>query len=322
MTDNKELYQQFDEIRNFLNNKLDDKELYEFERALYRDPFLAEAVEGIRTFNFVEYERDVLRLTNSKVRTKLNFKPLIWIGAILFLAFLAYLITQIKFPEKQSKDVNVERELESMLQFNNNDNSISNEDSIAIDTTIEHDGLNKFPSSTTVLMKEKPATAQSISSVIPEAILNDKKPAMVNANEVVPQQIPPTENDEISEPNFQEDLPSEENKSRIDQVISTQLTGNTRPLPFNGETNFNSYIEHSVTYPETVVKKTKETVKIKFTVNEEGGLENFQLVSGPSNSAFYNEAIRVIKNGPEWSPAVKDGKLVTEEVTLKIVFKP
>jgi TonB family protein len=321
MTDNKELYQQLDELHNFLNEKMDDKERYEFERALYRDPFLAEAVEGIRTIGSSEYERDVLRLSNSKIRPKISLKPLIWIMVILLLAFLAYVATQIKLPEKKSKEDTVERELENMLQFNNeksnNDQFGNSVDTISADTT-----TNTLNNNQTEIKKEEVPTAKTVSNTIAQPVPNDRKPEQVIPNEVPNQQVPPTPEEEIGETDYQEDLPTTDPKNSIEQGTSFKISGDTRALPFNGEPNFKSYIENSVTYPETVVKKTKETVKLKFTVNEEGGLENFQMLSGPTNNAFYNEAIRVIKNGPEWSPAVKDGKLVPEEVTLKIVFKP
>ncbi len=96
---------------------------------------------------------------------------------------------------------------------------------------------------------------------------------------------------------------------------------NAEPEPLGGSSLFKSYLDNNARYPESADSKRKEIVKIRFRVSKTGDPSNFFIERSPGD-AFSQEAIRLIKNGPKWSPQIKDGLPVDGEVSVRITFKP
>jgi TonB family protein len=61
------------------------------------------------------------------------------------------------------------------------------------------------------------------------------------------------------------------------------------------------------------------TVKVKFVVGSNGGVQEVEVLQGafPSLDA---EAVRVIKSSPKWKPGIKDGKPCRVTYTLPVIF--
>jgi TonB family protein len=95
---------------------------------------------------------------------------------------------------------------------------------------------------------------------------------------------------------------------------------NADPKPLGGEALFDEYIDDNLRYPLT--GKGRQVVKIEFTVSLTGELDNFEVLRSPDNEAFQKEAIRVLSEGPKWSPAIKDGIPVKSRESVRIVFRP
>ena len=70
-------------------------------------------------------------------------------------------------------------------------------------------------------------------------------------------------------------------------------------------------------------KSAKATVIVSFTINKEGTVSDVQVADTlPENvhPALQNEAIRVIKDGPNWIPAKQNGRLVIYRHKQSITF--
>ncbi|PSL49095.1 TonB family protein [Chitinophaga niastensis] len=85
------------------------------------------------------------------------------------------------------------------------------------------------------------------------------------------------------------------------------------PTPATGFTSFQNYLTTHTTNPDN---QSTGTVRVSFTVMPDGSLQDFK-VTRHLNEACDAEAIRVIKEGPEWRPA-SDGK--PAKVKLKVRF--
>jgi protein TonB len=97
-------------------------------------------------------------------------------------------------------------------------------------------------------------------------------------------------------------------------------TGYLSPQPVTGRAAYDKYIEENIQRPDTITVGQKVVVVINFTVLSNGRLDSIKIVRSPGKS-FSDEAIRLIKSGPQWKPAEEKGKVVEEEVRLRIVFK-
>ena len=81
-----------------------------------------------------------------------------------------------------------------------------------------------------------------------------------------------------------------------------------------------SYLQTNVTYPESAMKNNEiGKVFVSFVVEKDGSIQNVKVEKGVS-SILDEEAMRVVRNMPKWTPAMKDGKKVRTSLTLPIVF--
>ncbi|WP_171595580.1 M56 family metallopeptidase [Marinifilum caeruleilacunae] len=87
-----------------------------------------------------------------------------------------------------------------------------------------------------------------------------------------------------------------------------------------GEKEMLKFIAQNVKYPKEAQKEgISGRVFVTFTVNEEGMIDSTRIVRGVSPS-LDNEAMRVIKSMPKWTPGKEKGKPVSVVYTLPIKF--
>jgi TonB family protein len=89
-----------------------------------------------------------------------------------------------------------------------------------------------------------------------------------------------------------------------------------------GVTALNKYLSDNLKYPE-VAKQAKQEGKVYINVliNEQGQVEGDIKVIRAASPALAEEAVRVIKNMPNWNPGVQNGKPVKTLVTIPVEFK-
>ena len=83
---------------------------------------------------------------------------------------------------------------------------------------------------------------------------------------------------------------------------------------------FSAWVTAHLKYPKDAkAAHIDGTVKVKFVVGSNGGVQEVEVLQGafPSLDA---EAVRVIKSSPKWKPGIKDGKPVRVTYTLPVIF--
>lgn len=94
------------------------------------------------------------------------------------------------------------------------------------------------------------------------------------------------------------------------------------PMPAIGYENWNDYIKENLLYPESgLEEKIKGIVRLKFSVTIDGKISNLEIIKSLGED-FDQEAIRLVKEGPYWEPAIENDSAVVREVKLKIRFRP
>jgi TonB family protein len=92
-------------------------------------------------------------------------------------------------------------------------------------------------------------------------------------------------------------------------------------LPAGGYKAFQEYLEQELEYPEKALKEGKEgTVKLKFVVAADGSLQDIKVVRGLSEECDA-EAIRLLKEGPKWYPAIVKGRRAARPVEVNVPFR-
>lgn len=89
-----------------------------------------------------------------------------------------------------------------------------------------------------------------------------------------------------------------------------------------GQEAMYKYISENIEYPESDFKnKIQGKAVVKFVVDKTGKIKQVTIVRGVSQT-IDNEAIRVVKQMPDWSPGInKEGEAVSVYFTLPISFK-
>ena len=107
-------------------------------------------------------------------------------------------------------------------------------------------------------------------------------------------------------------------------VTTIQITDNASyqsASPVPGYQKFREYIETNLQFPPDDTIHSKAIVILSFIVGENGRPEDISVVKSPGKE-FSDEAIRLLKNGPDWLPPKRDGLEIKEETVIRIVFRP
>jgi hypothetical protein len=97
-------------------------------------------------------------------------------------------------------------------------------------------------------------------------------------------------------------------------------SGYTPPQPAIGKSAFNKYIEANIIRPDSLPSGQRIVVVVNILVHTDGSLGEIKIIKTPGKS-FSDEAVRLIKSGPQWKPALDNGKIIEDEVKVRIVFK-
>ena len=87
-----------------------------------------------------------------------------------------------------------------------------------------------------------------------------------------------------------------------------------------GTDAFSQWVTAHLKYPKDAkAAHIDGTVKVKFVVGSNGGVQEVEVLQGvyPSLDA---EAVRVVRSSPKWKPGIKDGKPIRVTYTLPVIF--
>ncbi|MDP9079546.1 MAG: TonB family protein [Bacteroidota bacterium] len=106
------------------------------------------------------------------------------------------------------------------------------------------------------------------------------------------------------------------------------VSGNEIPIPMSkipefpgGNRFFDTYLTRKVVYPEAAKRKgTQGNVLVSFFVETDGTIKDVEVLRGIGDGCD-EEAVRLLKNSPKWSPAIKNNKIVRMNFKRSVPFK-
>ncbi|MBR3855577.1 MAG: TonB family protein [Bacteroidaceae bacterium] len=82
------------------------------------------------------------------------------------------------------------------------------------------------------------------------------------------------------------------------------------------------FLSRKIKYPKEAQEKREEgKTHVQFVVKSDGTIDCVQVARSSGSQALDDEAVRVVKSMPRWTPAQKDGENVNTMFTLPVVFK-
>ena len=105
------------------------------------------------------------------------------------------------------------------------------------------------------------------------------------------------------------------------EAIEPLLVAEKMPEFPGGQAEMHKYIQQNLVYPEIARQKgISGTVAARFVVSKTGQVEQIEVLRGIGGGCD-QEAIRVIRSMPHWTPGKQTGKAVAVYFTLPVKFK-
>lgn len=102
--------------------------------------------------------------------------------------------------------------------------------------------------------------------------------------------------------------------------ISDDYTTLEMAAPAGGRKAFKQYLETNLRYPEQALKNNVEgKVTVQFTVESNGKLSDFKVLKGLGYGCD-EEVIRLIQQGPAWSPSKRSTEPIRDRVKVRLRF--
>ncbi len=112
-----------------------------------------------------------------------------------------------------------------------------------------------------------------------------------------------------------QDAPVQEKADEIFDVVETM------PTPPGGMEGWNKYLSNNLKYPTQARRMGIEgTVYVVFVVNTDGSIQDVGILRGIGGGCD-EEAMRVVRNAPKWTPGKQRGRPVRVKMRLPIRFK-
>lgn len=93
------------------------------------------------------------------------------------------------------------------------------------------------------------------------------------------------------------------------------------PMYIGGQTAMMQFLSKNLQYPaEAMEKNVQGTVYVSFIVEKDGSISNVVL-KRDIGSGCGEEAVRVVKMMPKWTPGKQKGKEVRTQFVLPVTFK-
>ncbi len=111
-----------------------------------------------------------------------------------------------------------------------------------------------------------------------------------------------------------------ENAASKEEAIPFTLL-NDKPAFNDGDENeFSKWVNQRLIYPQSAKDAGEQgRIIVSFEITAEGKMSNVRIIRGVSQ-ALDDEALRVVKSSPDWTPGKQDGKPVPVIYTFPIEF--
>lgn len=326
---NKNIDNQAEEIIRYLEDKMTAAERNAFEKKLQSDPFLAEAVEGYSIIDSVEVEDDIYELKKKlRSRTRRRSTLLYRIAAAVVVLFGISSLLLVKNLRREDLKIAENRSIES-----------GETPQLPVPELIrEKSVIGEEKSTGKQELKELPAEKEiaelieiSVDSVTDKTMLAEKgEPAMAEKADMVKVLAVEEEPAKLKEARAAERVAGVTarketvvKKVSMNEVVADQeaaISISREAQAVVGEDKYNRYLEDEQVYPAGYQKLGRVEVILELIIEEDGSIGKIEIQESP-DKPFSDEAIRLIKDGPLWLPAIKDGEAVKDTVLLEVIFK-
>jgi outer membrane biosynthesis protein TonB len=319
------------EFFRYLRKELKGRERNSFERELQKDPFTDEALEGFAMVNREDALKDISELQSRlKKRTNRNGKVVFYriaaaIAILTALSVIFLLTNDIKTVNQIADNTGGKEILEIEKSQPVTDSEANRTISEEQKTEVRKTGVPEMKNINAGNAKKE----EDVKYDLAEDLAEERNADSIEINKAksaeayfeperklapataVARERSAVLGDEVTVVGYGK-------KSGQDKAEATE--NYSPPVPVNGKREFEKYIRRNIQRPDTLSPGQTELVVVNFVVRNDGSIDSI-IVLTSSGKAFSDEAIRLIKSGPAWKPAKKDGNIIEDSVRLSITFR-
>ena len=344
---NKKLHIDEEDFTRYLENKMTGSERNAFEKELQKQPFDAEAFEGLNTILPEDLKNDLNEIkAKIKPRKQKNYLKY-WAAAASVLLVVSAGIIWI-----QVKDQNMVSEMAEVKTIDNREILHEKSNIITEPSQLKNETEETTYQEVIPPIEKKQETTEIAETAVVENKAHQKlatkkrvtihgvsQPAATDESlTIVDNNLDTNKTENTNEKNgfAQQNKKAKSNRAEnyqilYDEPISSGVgapiaapaphreIADSKAHPFGGFENYDIYLNSTALIPENYDAK-KAVVKIKFIVDSTGLISEFQNRNS-ADTLLFSKAKEIILNGPKWSPEIKNGKPLNSTVKLKIVFR-
>ncbi len=328
----------FKAIISYLSNKLSNKERNEVESICQADAFEQEAMDGFANLTPNEIVSDIEGLNVIKGKNKFKHWNLVLIIAaaiILLSGSLFYILKRDKPNQTQEPEIET-------IEFINDTQTFQTDTTLNADTIEEQvveEKINiekeekteelvpektekkQIKEETTTLERKAPIEEKS-KEIIEEKQIESKEPSVIKQDSIAKESNQNSSNEELTQVP-EEEVEMEESDLSNDTIEINDINHfgqNTEPSPQGGMELYKIYLSENKIKPSTSDSVENRAVNLQFTIDEFGNPKDIVIIESP-DSLFSKEAIRLVEEGPRWTPNIEDGTPVEGSANLTINFQ-
>ena len=315
----------------YSEEKMTDRERNSFERELQKDPFAEEAAEGFSEISGEEAVSDIDQL-QKKLKTRIShrsgmvFYRIAASVAVLMILSSVYIVLERNKTSGELSDIPAPKAQIEIAETEKVKGPVPKDELPVAEKKADQKAelqANEVLSRTASGEKRKSEAAkkEEIIPVEEKEVDNYKvedKMAAPAAALIKQEPVQAVSDDSLVVVGY--GIAERAKKEAAAGKAAFDQSGYLPPQPVDGKESFDKYIEENIRKPETLSEGEKAIVVVSFLVKNTGAIDSIKVLRSPG-IVFSQEAIRLIKEGPAWTPAKSDGELIDDEVRIRIIFK-
>jgi hypothetical protein len=285
-----------------------------FEKKLQKDPFSEEAAEGFELISASEAAEDLEQLTKNLRKRAGSNRRIVYYRIAAALAALVVISSLFIFIKPEKHQVTISQ-------------NTGNEERPETALSIPEPQKIQAPSGGEVSEKKVNTVKERSDRELKVAGAERKDMGKVaesdiKADEITGKEAQKTEA-EPATPAAEINNVREAAASRASPVSikgkNVMQENYVPPMPANGRDSFVSYLENNLRNPEPV-NASEQSVTLRFLVKKDSTISGIRILNSPGG-LYTSEALRLIREGPYWIPALRNNKVVEDSATVNIVFR-
>jgi TonB family protein len=303
------------EFLRYVRGEMTKREEHAFQRKLQKDPFAEEASEGLEGIDPGLAEKDILKLRKQVKKRTSGKQRVLWYRiaasvAILMILSSIFIIVNKGKPSEQiayspppapSKEIQVAPEQKKAPEITERKEPVV---VIPEKSKIAPDEIQK--------PEIKPGNKDEIKEEVVSADYQEADLAVEAEAQVRDKPV-------IAERAMASKSALAKGTWGVEYENEDTIAGHISPQPIDGRADFDKYIQNNIRRPDTASTGQRVVVVLNFIVRENGNIDSIKIIRSPGE-IFSDEAVRLIREGPVWKPAEKNGKAISDEVRIRIVF--